>query len=397
MTRLDLINYIEHTPNNFNPVIYNNILDDYLNNIYQFYEKSNLTKIEDYLYSIQYDDINYDAGVEYCKQHEIAIGDCSAAYINGIHGRNYDFNYDNTVHFVVQVSATPQRHASIGLAAIRNFNKTVVETGKWNEFYSILPNITLDGMNDAGVVCNINLAPNGDYGYTTGTDPKKEGLCGIQVIRYILDNANSVDHAIELLQNRNIWMPHSNKIDEECHFLISDATKSVVIEFIHNKMIVLDHNMITNFYIYGVTFNNDGSVYTPATQTETKNAITMNNITSFGCGLERYNIINNELNNIDDVDGMINLMKSLYYTNTYTANPNDETWYTEMVGVNNLTVASTPEMYQPIFEGTYNWFEHRSRDTATTWHTVHTSVYDMASLTLTILNQEGTTEYQFTL
>ena len=62
MTRLDLINYIEHTPNNFNPVIYNNILDNYLDNIYQFYEKSNLTKFEDYLYSIQYDDINYDAG-----------------------------------------------------------------------------------------------------------------------------------------------------------------------------------------------------------------------------------------------------------------------------------------------------------------------------------------------
>lgn len=94
--------------------------------------------------------------------------------------------------------------------------------------------MTLDGINDAGVVCNINVVPTGDKGRTTGTGGNYD-LCGLSVVRFILDNADSAKDAINKLQSKNIWMPNSGGYDLEIHLMVSDGTDTFVVEFVNNK------------------------------------------------------------------------------------------------------------------------------------------------------------------
>lgn len=162
MIKNQLVDYITYTPHNFNKAVFNSIFNSYVNNINQFYQKSNLEKIDDYLYYIKYDDIDYSAGVDYSKRFKIPLGGCSSVYTNGLLGRNYDWYYDNSVTFVVRTSANESRHASIGAATIASLEKDFVEDGTWDDMYAVLPSVMLDGINDAGVMCNINVVPGGD-------------------------------------------------------------------------------------------------------------------------------------------------------------------------------------------------------------------------------------------
>lgn len=107
---------------------------------------------------------------------------------------------------------------------------------------------------------------------------------------------------------------------------------------------------MTNFYIDGVKFNDDGSVYTPATQDETHNAMITNNITKYGEGLERYNIINNAIHSIEDVSDMKDLMASIFFSHAYVEEPDEDSWYTELVGARGLTCASSIDEYLPVME-----------------------------------------------
>lgn len=99
--------------------------------------------------------------------------------------------------------------------------------------------MTLDGINDAGVVCNINVVPTDDIGRTTGTGGKDD-LCGLCLVRFILDNADNAKDAINKLKTKNIWMPNSGGYDLEVHLMVSDGTDTFVVEFIKNKMVVIE-------------------------------------------------------------------------------------------------------------------------------------------------------------
>ena len=64
---------------------------------------------------------------------------------------------------------------------------------------------------------------------------------------------------------------------------------------------------------YNVKFNKDGKVFTPATQFNETNAISYNNITKHGCGLERYNIIQSYKYKSPNIKNIRNLLKDLAY------------------------------------------------------------------------------------
>lgn len=389
MIKNQLVDYITYTPHNFNKAVFNSIFNSYVNNINQFYQKSNLEKIDDYLYYIKYDDIDYSAGVDYSKRFKMPLGGCSSVYTNGLLGRNYDWYYDNSVTFVVRTSANESRHASIGVATIASLEKDFVEDGTWDDMYAVLPSMMLDGINDAGVMCNINVVPGGDLGFTTGTHPGKEKLCGLSLVRFVLDNAESVENAIELLKKKDIWMPDHQKFMYEVHLMIADGEKSIVVEFVNNEMVFIeDAKAMTNFYLYGVEFNEDGSVYTPATQTETENAIVTNHITPYGAGLERYNILIDGIEDVIDAEDMTDLMTEIYYTKAFVETPDEDSWYTESVG-GNLNVASATEDFLPIMAIEYQMFVNRDRNKKDTWQTVHSCVFDSENLAMYIRSQEG--------
>lgn len=395
MTKQEISNYVLHTPENTNLSILNGLLSQYEDSISYFYKESNLTKVEDYLYSIDYNSVNYEAGEEYLRKYKVNLGGCSSVVAGKIYGRNYDWYYDNSISFIISVSGA--QHKSIGMTTLAALDKSFVEQAKWDDLYEVLPNMTLDGINDAGVVCNTNVVPTGDKGRTTGIGGDGD-LCGLCIVRYILDNADSAKDAIEKLKTKNIWMSNNGGYDLEIHVMISDGTDSFVVEFVNNKMVVIeDQNIMTNFYIDGVEFNSNGSVYTPATQDETYNAIITNHITPYGEGLERYNILNSYLESVVDISDMKDLMASIFFSNAYAENPDEDSWYTELVGSNGITCATDWQECIPTMEKFYSMYVERTREDKKTWQTVHSTVYDIENLTMSVCVQEGTIWYDYNL
>lgn len=108
----------------------------------------------------------------------------------------------------------------------------------------------------------------------------------------------------------------------ELHFMIADENKTYVLEIIDNVVRIIDVTnkpMMTNFYLYGVTFNADGKTYYPAINDATHNAKITNGVTDHGCGLERYAKIVDAYSELNDLNSMANFMAhDLRYTNAYT-------------------------------------------------------------------------------
>lgn len=346
-------------------------------------------KIDEYLYSIRYTDYDYNLGNEYMNQkYSINLGGCSTVRNGIFFGRNYDWYYEDAIEFIVRVTKTNNRHASIGMA-YSSFTNLEASQNTYDERYKIIPFFTVDGVNDSGVAVTINVVPTGDKGYTTGTNPDGEDLITLMIPRFILDNASSVDEAISLLREKNIYTPLTNVMAQEFHFMISDKNKNVVIEFINNEMVVLeDENIMTNFYL---------------------SDFDSNNLPNHAMGIERYNILLDGYSDSNSQEGMINLMKKVFYSKAYDFNTNPF-WYSEFSGDYHgldLTTKNVGEpfldgdlskagAYQPFFEKIKELYPNRTRD-KTFWLTNHMSVYDLENKTLTVIVQENNIEHRFSL
>lgn len=145
--------------------------DEYRN----WYDKMMLSpmrpeKIARYLYNIRFNDIDYASAEEYFKKYKPAIGACSAASKGYFVGRSFDWTFDETNYFVVHTPAVRGRHAVIGLASSpKELTEEVIRDGGYSSLYERIPFLLVDGVNDSGLFCEINVVPN-DYGNTTGTN-----------------------------------------------------------------------------------------------------------------------------------------------------------------------------------------------------------------------------------
>lgn len=381
-----------------------------------------ISKLEDFAYFCDYSnfDYKYEDFESYLKTRQFPNGShCSSVFSNGFYGRNYDWYYDWGAEFVIQVSPSLKRHGSIGVVAWNSkMTESFVQSGVWDDAYNILPFYTLDGTNDAHVTCNINVVT-AERGITKGTNPGKERLCALAIVRYILDNADSADHAIELLKERDIYAP--TKLTEyEFHFMVSDGIHSYVVEFENNQMTVLsdstpnsiddnvkplpnDACIMTNFFLSGWDTSVGGSL-----ANQLKVPTTNGTLQDYACGLERYKILYDGITNqtIDSTDKMWNLMQSVKYTKAYDRSMNPF-WYSELSAnyktYGNLTVRSDPSDYAEIvsycIDGTEDSpsFANRTRDIPKFWQTVHTTVYDVGKGKMIFSCQEGTKKYEFTV
>lgn len=105
------------------------------------------------------------------------------------------------------------------------------------------PYICMDGINDAGV--GVSILQLNDIG-ETHQDNGKNNLFISSAIRVILDKCDNVDDAVKFLENVDI---HSS-LNCTYHLFITDKTgKSVVVEWIDNKMKVIDDDACTNFVL----------------------------------------------------------------------------------------------------------------------------------------------------
>ena len=166
-----------------------------------------------------------------------------------IFGRNFDFDYAP----VMQVHTDPDDgYASVSTVnlSFAGFSKdNLPSTGfSFKNFLTLAaPFLPFDGMNEKGVCMALLAVPE----VQKKDDPGKVTLNTTTAIRLVLDKAATVDEAVNLLKQYNIYFSG----DVNCHFLIADATgKSVIVEYYDGGLQTVeadtDYQIASNFIAY---------------------------------------------------------------------------------------------------------------------------------------------------
>lgn len=356
----------------------------------------NLTKIDEYLYSINYDKnkLDYQKALQYFKENykenDISLASCSAIRKGNFFGRNYDWYYSESVSFVVKKEASSERYASIGMSGgLSSLTKDIVNSYEWNIMYDILPFFLLDGINEYGVTVSMNVVT-GDKGKTTGTHPELQGdeICALMLPSYILDNFKSAQESVNwLLNSAKIYAPYNETIQEELHFMIADKDNTFIVEFVNNeaKVTETNKNYLTNFYLDGATYLSDGK-------------INIDSLPLYSQGIERYNLISENYESLNSSSDMLDMMRELNYTNAYNTEDISNWWKTEFVApyadkgfpYPNLTIHSTTQDFIDcgLLDVIQERFATRTRDGINTWQTIHSAVYDINKKQFILLTQE---------
>lgn len=383
----------------------------------EYYEKDNrkvgpgyykfIRKVQPYLYSVGYDLLDYSKAYSYFdKDIDIPTpGACSAVRKGKLYGRNFDWYYSNQAEFIVRTNKSSTHYATIGVAG--GFSKLTdeyVSRVHMDDLYYILPFQLQDGINSQGLVMSINVVP-ADKGHnkTVPTVSLRETMSALMLIRFVLDNFASAQKAANYIREHvSVYFPKVlHNMDYEAHFMLADRNCTYAIEFVDNETVVMDISnkpFMTNFHLAGVSFNEAGNVVTPEYSTSTINPVTINHITEHGSGLERYNLINEVYEGIDKIEGMKDLMTDLLYTRAYksSAIPSNPYWYSEFVG-GDIKLNSDISLINSVANRADELYLERSRDTAKTWQTMHSSIYDLETLKLHITCQENNEEILFNL
>lgn len=364
----------------------------------------NMKRISDHLYSIDFSSLNERDGLKYASERYDRFA-CSSVRKGNYYGRNFDWYYDHSMEFVVRVGASASRYASIGVSSlISNLTDESVPRFKYSTDYEAIPYLMLDGINEKGVVANINVVPAGEAGtgkITTGTKPGKKRIPQNYLVRYILDNYATAADAVSAIQNDlDIYAPQLPGLHYEIHCMIGDKNSNYIVEFIDNQVKVTTGdraNIMTNFYIDGTTLTDDDKVdYTT--------------ITKFGSGYERYNLALSAYEGLNDIDDMKELMRStIKYSNSYTnkskydedfiEGDTDNFWYSEFVGdYGDYTIEigqcipgseDFSEKFSTIVPKVKGMFATKDRDNKNVWITCHSTVYDIEKKIMWVTNQEG--------
>ena len=344
-------------------------------------EAMKVEKVSDYLYKTRYDDLDesvYSDTELIRKFFKITTAAdkgkafaCSAVVNGNFYGRNFDFFMGQDPNFVVWVEGNDKRYASIGVVMMQNVSLAEADSGELSEdMKKLLPFVVLDGINEKGVTCNSNYVPK-EVEHDS-TNPGAKDLPYLTVVRYVLDNAESAAHAVELLKGRNLV----NKPDvTTLHWMIADPKESYVVEVVDNELrVVKNPEAMTNYYL-----SVDG--YTP-----------------HACGIERMDIIKKGYDKAASVENMRRLMQSVYYTQAYKKSTKPF-WYSEHYQYDSATgkdynINTPMDELQPHVDKIAEDFSRCTRDNPDGfWETVYTSVYDMSKQTMRISLHEDYSKY----
>lgn len=368
-------------------------------------------KINDYLYEIEFDSLDYKYGYNYFKgDNKDFLGGCTSLRVDNFLARGYDWNYSKEPVFVVRTQAKDGFYATLGVTgSVVGFD----DMDNVNpDLYKILPFRIVDGINEKGLAISINVVPSLGNSSTITTGSKYDDVCTGMFVRYCLDRFASVEELKRELPKHTSLFPMKNlkELGYEIHALIVDDYNTTVMEIVDNKIKFiddLDNYVITNFHMNNVVFNEDGKVFSPINVADGYLPSVENHIELYGSGLERYNYAVEKLSEINgtiDEASLREIMNGLNYTRCYPtsvdfANP---VWYTEFVGnygdLLELTVDSPIDDFNKIMPIVGNLYSHRERGDGKTWFTEHSSIYDISNKALYIVCQEDTDlEYRFVL
>ena len=301
-----------------------------------------------YLHALDFSDSYTNDAAWYYEQaaSNYVSGSCSARRLGGLFERNYDWTFDDTAEFVVRMGAGPNRFASVGVANVgTNLTEQIVTSGRWSRWYKCLPGHTLDGINERGVVAEINVL-DGDpqtSGWHAGGDIHPLGA-----VRWALDHATSAGMAASNLAAR-IAFPHG--WTQNFHYMVADERETWVVR--NGRAVVSSAGVLTNF--------DDSKAWS-------------------GEGLERYFLLAMGKYQVS--------ITNAWWTPTYTP-----VGYraSDLPGVDtNLLFAAwaakPKEAHRAESFGGTSW-----------WQTVHTSVYDITNRVLRVAVQEQDDWYVFSL
>lgn len=149
--------------------------------------------------------------------------------------RNYDFDKTNVC--ITLCNPGGGRHSSFSTVDLNyigiDINGDV--DGLMNKITCLAAPFTpLDGINDAGVSCGIYMSYQGGDG-TDGTvatnqnDEGKKNITSTTMLRMVLDYADDVDEAVELIKQYNLH----DSANTSFHYMVADATgKSAILEWL---------------------------------------------------------------------------------------------------------------------------------------------------------------------
>jgi hypothetical protein len=150
-------------------------------------------------------------------------------------GRNFDWDFSPALLLFMD---PPGGYASVSMVDIyylgfggeRAFGITDLPLEEQVELLQA-PLLPFDGMNEEGLMVGMAAVPPGNM----EMDPAKETIDSLMVIRKILDQAATVDEAVEIIRSYNIDM-----VGTPIHYLIAEKSgRSALVEFSNGEMVVI--------------------------------------------------------------------------------------------------------------------------------------------------------------
>lgn len=235
---------------------------------------------------------------EEIKNHSCSAFICRNEKNDVLYCRNFDIEEISPCCMLTTVGKDGYR--SIGgtdISLLYNASADRMELSRPNNLAALaLPYRTHDGMNEYGVAMSILRAGRGK----TGKDDTKKLLSCLDVIRLVLEKAQNVDEAIELLNAYNVDMG-SVYANTPFHYFLADASgRAVVVEYGDGVPVIVESNYVTNFNLEGApngvgrdrydiiekTLNEHENVLSEQEALELLASVVMK-------GLERYSVIYN--------------------------------------------------------------------------------------------------------
>lgn len=370
-------------------------------------------KLTDYLHEMEYDDYREDTEYETIKEAE-PFG-CSSVRKGNFYGRNFDYVYNDTPEFVVRIKHNEQKKRAESIAICTHFGlreKSLLE-GKYDRSLELIPNLTMDGINEYGVICSSNVVsmePNKMLSETgvAETNPGKglKKLHALFIPRYVLDNATSAKDAVRRLQEDvNIF---GNLKDEmNLHIMIADKDETYVVEFFPKS---------SKEHFDVVAKLKDGSedampIMTNCYVNIDKTNPEFENQEKFGN--ERFEILKAHYNETEEsLEGMYSLMRYVTFSKAYDKTIHDHIpynlshdlsaeWYSEKIKQKLLVLYDKNLPYdQQVGElgdgiraliATQDAYINKKREERNPafWITTHNSTYDIQNKILRITVQEN--------
>lgn len=165
-----------------------------------------------------------------------------------LYGRNFDFLYAPSLQLYTEPQNGYKSVSTVNLSFAGYSENYLPDGSLFDKFLTLAaPFLPFDGMNEKGVAIALLAVPEAEPPY----DSNKITLNTTTAIRLVLDHASTVEEAVELLRDYNIYFSG----DIECHYLIADASgRSVIVEFYDGELQIVeaetDYQIATNFIAY---------------------------------------------------------------------------------------------------------------------------------------------------